>query len=284
MTSNNADLKEFIIEHGEGRHLCPVCNGGRSRELTFKVYRAEEVDSPLLFGTCYRASCDLHGKSIPSIGKPGGLPKATPKPHREFTEDVDPLPIDMYPYISGDLRRQFGWQPGPERLVQRVKVPRTTPTGVIVHAPGLHAGVVVKETSYLRHRSGYHGSKVKNFIHPDHEGKGAWFGVRNFTRPNVHILLFEDMLSAARVYCAQPESVCVASLGTRVTPALAQLIRQRSEDSTTTVVYDTDAIKQGIRAGQALDARVFFTDGPDVKDLSDADFLSFITALGLSSE
>lgn len=270
--TQNSSLKEFIVQAGVGRHLCPVCQGGRSGEKSFKVYRAEEVDSLLLFGTCYRASCDLHGKSIPSIGTAPYVQHEAPPPRRIYRGEPTPLPADMLPYLGPSLRSQFGMDYG--KLAMRVEVPRTTPTGDYIQSRGEWAGWVIKS---LTPQVGM--PKVQNYIDPEHEGKGAWYGVTNFHRPNAHIMVFEDMLSAARMYSADPMSVCIASLGTKIGYPLHSLLRQAREDSVITVIYDTDAIRQGIKAGTSVGGRVFFTHGPDVKDLSGDEFREFLDAL-----
>ena len=276
--TQNSSLKEFIVQAGEGRHLCPVCQGGRSGEKSFKVYRAEEVDSLLLFGTCYRASCDLHGKSIPSIGTSPYVRHEQLPPRPVYWGEPGPLPSDMYPYIGPSIRGMFGLDTE-GKLAMRVEVPRTTPTGDYIQSRGQPAGWVIKTLNHEPGTPKVFRKKIQNFIDSEHEGKGAWYGITNFHRPNAHIMVFEDMLSAARMYSADPQSVCIASLGTKIGHPLHSLLRQAREDAVITVIYDTDAIRQGIKAGTSVGGRVFFTNGPDVKDLSGNEFREFLAAL-----
>lgn len=63
---NYASLQQTVLELGpSSAQLCPVCEGGGSREHTFNIF---QIDSNFLGFKCHRASCGVQGV-VPCIGK-----------------------------------------------------------------------------------------------------------------------------------------------------------------------------------------------------------------------
>lgn len=87
-------LQEEVLRIGpSSANVCPVCEGGATREATFNIF---QVDNNFLGYKCHRASCGIQG-IVPCIGKSFTDVKSRRKPVPRVNRSE--IPEDMYPRI-----------------------------------------------------------------------------------------------------------------------------------------------------------------------------------------
>lgn len=216
---------------GRSTHLtCPVCGGGRSKEKSFVISRAEHV----LFYKCYRNACDWSG-AIPSVPSQGNI-QARKKEER---------PPDPYPWETRALNEveiqflQTKYELYRDTVVlNRVKynISKDKYVFPIMDIEGKEIGMLDRD---------FRPGHIKAFT--------TWFSYRvphlHFPRPlnkryHRRIILVEDIISANKIN--QIDRVaCLALLGTHISDVTMQYLAAITDGIT--VMLDPDAIKTALR-------------------------------------
>ena len=87
-------LQDLVLELGpSSANVCPVCEGGSSREATFNVF---QIDQNFLGFKCHRASCAIQGV-VPCIGK--GFTEVSKRRKPVPRVDRTVIPPEHYPLL-----------------------------------------------------------------------------------------------------------------------------------------------------------------------------------------
>lgn len=214
-------LEASSLEIGESSDvtLCPVCGGGRTKELSFSVSRIAEG----VLYNCYRASCQYSG-FIPTKTALITPKKVRESKHRPYTKATCSLNEEVLKFLTNkfELTEEdmswAGWQYGDEdgRIIMPVR-----------NALGYDIGCVAR--SYSPHTT------CKALAYPNGTGS-PWLAY--FERhESSWVVLVEDIVSALKISKVCP---AVALLGTNLSDDKAIDIALRY--SNVLVWLDKDAI------------------------------------------
>jgi len=255
----------IIIEYGglrdgevSGSQLCPVCNGGASKERTLSVGRSGER----LWAKCHRASCGF--AMVHSDRVPNNRPPVAAVQRRALIYKTRPMTDDERALLLGKVHKSLADDAlYTDQYGGRYVLP--------VHdSKGRRVGNVLRS---------YNGGvpKALGDVLGGYDGC-SWHGDTEFVQ---HVVIVEDVVSAARIG-AVPNFVGVALLGTEFTESRVNDIRSVPA-SKRSICLDADALPAGITATiklrDKLNAKVYPLT-KDVKDMTDEEFAYFITTVG----
>lgn len=230
--------KEFILSRTDGRYLCPICEGGSSREKSLNIWS----DGYYAIAKCHRASCGAFAK-IPEFGRyrDRGIPeKASLKPSPELLSPYagDMYPLSNYPNVLKRFRELYGFD---GKGVYTVTYGTANPPLIIpiLDPNGQVRGHVVKTGLFPREQKSNRIYKAK------HEPMISWSPSYKFSyEDDDSVTLVEDQISALK-YTLAGRGRAVALLGTSLNmESVAEI--QRVADHVT-IALDADATVQAFR-------------------------------------
>lgn len=261
---------------GTSKELCPLCEGGSSRERSLSLTVADDGVSWAAF--CHRASCKFFSRG----GRPGA-PAELPRPafeERPYRGDTQAIGAETHPYWMGKLRRAMGpnWPRRAEQagFLQAADDPRELLFPLRT--------VFGSRRGYISRRWNEDGTRT---VRTWRERPGPVYSVydgslfQRETAAPAEVWLVEDHLSAARLAIDVYRPAATAGVALCGTHVLGELVRElrplwlRAER--VYVALDPDAATQGIetalwlRNEYGLDAWPVLLPA-DIKDLSAAEY------------
>lgn len=219
---------ECLARANQGRILCPICEGGRTNEVTLQVWR----DNKGVGFKCHRASCGVSGV-IGHSGGPGNLQNLPKKRPAKRVPALD----EMTEYEWGGLLALY-----PDLFPALEKYhPRTARGRLFLPILGDHG----QHRGYWAKRLPGVNCEPKVLVYPGQDyGTGmAWY-FPDWPAGRRSIVVVEDPLSAAKV--AYAGVVCVAANGTHINNAKAlELTKDRSRPII--IALDEDATQCAYR-------------------------------------
>jgi hypothetical protein len=239
------------------RIICPFCQGGKSREVSFRIKNSNHK----IEYNCFRAKCKESG-DILTYGEAKRLDRR-PSKVRPFTKDLVSLPEVIYEQLFApyNLELEFVKSQGVKFIpeMHRAWLPILAPAGFQIGgtARACDDSQQPKAITYIDE-----DYPLGHFPILPQEGKQY---------AGKSLILLEDQISAMKVSLVNP---CCALLGVAPQPGLDKLIISLSP-AEIIIMFDGDeagygaAAKAGRRFSSFLPTRVVGTPrGYDPKDLS----------------
>lgn len=264
------------LQAGEStREVCPLCNGGSTREKSLVVKRSNETSATFI---CFRNSCSLGSGHIAIFSDNNTVLTAKSRPCSKELKEPDLYPLSQ---AAIDHLRSKYWMTDPEivhsgvRLTfdQRLALPVFTPTGRI-------AGLVIrKEKELYRGRREYSTiPKVWNFVRDKDNYCGSWYHKHFYKRKySDTLIIVEDILSAVRL-AAYSDSVAIT--GTNLLRPVISHIKQSRYDKVW-LALDNDAIKRAFSLVRRFQSELPHMNvmglQQDFKNMSSADMQQVLT-------
>lgn len=217
---------------GMGRHLCPECQGGSSREKSLNIWRM----GGNVLAKCHRNSCGAFGKLPVSVEALELVPVSPTEGLRPFLGDRGPLEsFDIEAFTE-----KFGFVPADAEVSGETYIlPILSPTGV-------ERGVVQRSPASWGWDRFRPSEAPKSMIWKAKEEPMISWAVRTspsdaFEEARRHIFVVEDQISAAMISQNTPY-LGVALLGTHLT---ADAVREMQRHATGIVIaLDADAARK----------------------------------------
>lgn len=227
--------KEFVSSRIDGRYLCPVCEGGSSREKSLNIWR----DGYYAIAKCHRASCGAIAKH-PLYPGSSYQENASLKPSPSLLSPYagEMLPISNYPNVLKRFIELYGFSGDG---IYTVSYGTNNPPLIIpIFAPnGQIRGHVAKTGLFPWEQKSNRIYKAK------HEPMISWSPSYKFSyEDDDSVTLVEDQISALK-YTLAGRGRAVALLGTSLNmESVAEI--QRVADHVT-IALDADATVQAFR-------------------------------------
>lgn len=268
------DQMQEILDHGPGRMVCPVCEGGSTHERSMSV-QVDDKNPTVLWATCFRGTCDVSSMRI------NGTTMHVTTMGREVAPTEWAYNGDLFPLCARE-----GDNPGARMVDARWPwLLKHSSEHDIRYAPELEAVMfpVFDAAGITCHgwvpKALAHGRSLKHmrFVEPGYTA-GAWYGD---AAPD-DIIFVEDCLSAVRIASAGYTVMGVALLGTYLSPAAIAEARAEFPEARLHLALDADATRAALR--QAIKFRSMVEIAVhrlyrDIKDCTDEEVDEFLSNL-----
>lgn len=255
----------MIDDLGVGRHACPVCGGGRTRERSFSVW---SVNGFYLVGQCKRASCGftVQGSYLGS----GYTTYAAPEPSAEV---LRPYTGDRYalgPTATRLCVDRWGWVPTGTQTVAYGTELADIPFILPILAPnGSERGVM---------EAVYGPNKRRRIWKAKDEPMISWTPAGNYYDG---VYLVEDQISALKLHHIASIRAC-ALLGTSLNAVSVAEIQRNARH--VTIALDADATAKAFllarKWGSAFKSCNVQILTQDIKDMSFKDIQGLMKDAG----
>lgn len=265
------ELEYRGLADGERRsgQLCPVCDGGASREKSLSVSRHRDH----LRFMCFRASCNFRGRInlTPSAARSSTV-QGNAEPKRERRVIVQPLPE----HLANELSERYMIEPGIFEWAKWVYTSDYMGFGPRVGMPILDPNGEQRGTSW---RS-YTGVIPKALIaRSKQEEMICWYRGRKYGKT---LVVVEDQASALRVAAQGVDALALC--GTLLTLNRIYEIKGQNYEKVF-LCLDEDATGQAIKHSVAYKARLpqlnIMALNEDIKNMNEVQFEMFIQNVSL---
>jgi len=268
------------LEVGEScRKVCPLCNGGSTREKSLVVTRSRDTKASFI---CFRNNCSLNSGHVAVFTNDGKVLSAKSKPVSKHSSE--PLLFPLSEAAINLLRVKYGLE---DSMIRHsgVRLTRDQRLAFPLKGPyGRSVGLVIRKEKelYLGAREYSTIPKVWNFVRDEDMYCGSWYQQHFHKRKySDTLVIVEDILSALRL---TPYADVVALTGTNLLRPILEEIKDRKYGRVY-LALDNDAIDKAFSIMRRLHNTIpnlrMLPLEQDVKNMSTENLEKILTDYGV---